>query len=1208
MVLTMNMPRVISKALAAAFVAMVAACGGSDQPPADVAAGLTDASAAFHTDPYRNDRPRDVIAQAAGDGSSPRDFNVLIGGAIAPLPINVKVGDAIQVGSEGLLASYAVIHWGDGAHTSIPGGLKPSTPDAKKTHVYDRAGTYTLEFATNITSLGGWDSRVLTINVSAGSSDTPPPPPSSVFTRDFSLYVNGAALPSPPTLVAGTSLQVRPASTLAAHSVVNWGDGQTTSIPGGWKGPDPLLHSYASAGNFTVEYATRSPQGAWDSRTMVVAVTTGAGDVPPPPLPTNFSREFALLIDGATLSQPLKASVGQSVRLVPVSDAASQSVIYWGDGFTQSMSGGWRTSTSAALTSHVYAAPGTYRIEYATRSSAGSWDSRVVSISVANLPPTYAQPAFAVTDARRTFINEVSIANFNGARDEDNDIADWVEITNRSSAVVSLSGWGLSNRVDSPFRWVFPQQVQISPGGYLRVWLSKKDRRDALQPLHTSFNLDNGGETLMLTAPNGTGAGLRIDEVALGRQLPDTSWCRLPNATPDAAFLHCAQPTPAAANVAPAYATLLAKPTASLSSGVFAGPQSVTLNGPAGAQLRYTLDGNEPSENSPLYSSDLNISTSTVLRIGSFAPGAAMRSPIETFTYLIGADAVNEFSGKRLVFVAMKELDVDAYVNSHKDKIFKIAVEMVAADGQRQFKADAEGDVGGNIGSFLADTTPLDVSFRDALGVKSVKSTQAIWRDKPDVLTVKKFRLRNGGNDAERAHLRDQLAQSLGSGGPNVNASSSTVAMILNGKYYAMMDLREKEGTSLIESNLSVDNDLMDYIKDGQRVADEPNTPQAAARYAAMVDFCATQDMAINANYQQAKATLDVQSIAFEWALQYYVANVDWPNHNQHMWRSPDYDGLWRWRPHDMDAALGMPIFGQPPAIDVNMYGTLGSLGSEIVNGLMANAEFRAMFIQTVADLFNSSVRPDLFNLRLDAMTAEMQPYIPMYFSQYALGDLATWQGHVNDIRAFVAAREAFHDAHTRAQFNLSERVPLNIGINNVAGGVVKVNSLSIDGANAPSGTWSGRYYPGVELSIQATPKPGYVFSGWQDASSSSNRHLNVTLAADATVVPRYVAIFTAAPNPAPLVTALTGGAHQTGDLVERQVVANDPSGLALTYKASGLPKGLALHSTTGRIYGKLSTPGTYASTVTVSNGSKSSQISVSWTVTNDPSTLGAPS
>src|SRR3954471_25025349 len=100
-------------------------------------------------------------------------------------------------------------------------------------------------------------------------------------------------------------------------------------------------------------------------------------------------------------------------------------------------------------------------------------------------------------------INEFLTANVstNGLRDEDGQYSDWIELYNRGSTAVNLSGWSLTDNPDVPGQWTFPA-TNIGPGQYLIVFASGKDRRIPGGRLHTNFQLTEAGEYLGLFGPD----------------------------------------------------------------------------------------------------------------------------------------------------------------------------------------------------------------------------------------------------------------------------------------------------------------------------------------------------------------------------------------------------------------------------------------------------------------------------------------------------------------------------------------------------------------------------------------------------------------------------------------------------------------------------------------------------------------------------------
>ncbi|MBT4484895.1 MAG: hypothetical protein HOC71_14585, partial [Candidatus Latescibacteria bacterium] len=88
-------------------------------------------------------------------------------------------------------------------------------------------------------------------------------------------------------------------------------------------------------------------------------------------------------------------------------------------------------------------------------------------------------------------INEVMSSNASTIQDEDGDYSDWIEIYNPGDSPIDLAGYGLSDRADDPFKWVFPSCI-INPGQYLLVFASGKDRKTYVN--HRETIIDKGDE------------------------------------------------------------------------------------------------------------------------------------------------------------------------------------------------------------------------------------------------------------------------------------------------------------------------------------------------------------------------------------------------------------------------------------------------------------------------------------------------------------------------------------------------------------------------------------------------------------------------------------------------------------------------------------------------------------------------------------------
>jgi len=104
--------------------------------------------------------------------------------------------------------------------------------------------------------------------------------------------------------------------------------------------------------------------------------------------------------------------------------------------------------------------------------------------------------------AAEPVISEFVADNERVLADEDGVFADWVEIHNPGGIAIDLAGYYLTDDPLVLTKWAFPS-VALSPGGYLVVFASGKNRTNDPAHLHTSFQLNANGGFLALVKPDG---------------------------------------------------------------------------------------------------------------------------------------------------------------------------------------------------------------------------------------------------------------------------------------------------------------------------------------------------------------------------------------------------------------------------------------------------------------------------------------------------------------------------------------------------------------------------------------------------------------------------------------------------------------------------------------------------------------------------------
>jgi hypothetical protein len=137
--------------------------------------------------------------------------------------------------------------------------------------------------------------------------------------------------------------------------------------------------------------------------------------------------------------------------------------------------------------------------------------------------PTPGGEASSSGDPRFVVINEVLACN-SSSPSAGADLPDWVELYNRSTNAIDLSGMSLADKFDAPLRWEFPAGASIPPLGCLVIGC---DGEAPPSGTNTGFGLSAEGDAVYLFDARG---GL-VDGVVFGLQTAKLSIGRIPDGT-----------------------------------------------------------------------------------------------------------------------------------------------------------------------------------------------------------------------------------------------------------------------------------------------------------------------------------------------------------------------------------------------------------------------------------------------------------------------------------------------------------------------------------------------------------------------------------------------------------------------------------------------------------------------------------------------------
>ncbi|MFA6471643.1 MAG: chitobiase/beta-hexosaminidase C-terminal domain-containing protein, partial [Candidatus Latescibacterota bacterium] len=376
-----------------------------------------------------------------------------------------------------------------------------------------------------------------------------------------------------------------------------------------------------------------------------------------------------------------------------------------------------------------------------------------------------------------------------GIAQYDGDYPGWIELYNPGDTTLDLEGYGLSDDPAEPFKWVFPDYTIFSKG-YFLVFASGKDRKPAMSSdsaadsggvflPHTNFKLGAKSGTVVLTKPDNSIA----DEMEFKTIPVDFSFGRKPDGTNS--WVVFFNPTPRKSNDTESFPGFLDTVTVSQPGGFYTTGPTVSLSALSPeAEIRYTLDGGDPTVTSLLYSTPLTISSSRVLKARAFKHGI-LSSPVEVRTYMVGYHTTlpvvslstapaNLYDG---VIGIYTKGTVTGQNNYMRDMERPCHIEYFEPDGTLEFSQD----VGIRLNGRSTRDQPrksLAVMARGKYGDNSID-----YQFYPD-LPIKKFKsviLRNGGNDLQGSLIRDALSQDIVKNLDIDMMRSKPVVVFLNG-------------------------------------------------------------------------------------------------------------------------------------------------------------------------------------------------------------------------------------------------------------------------------------------------------------------------------------------------------------------------------------------------------------------------------------------
>lgn len=592
---------------------------------------------------------------------------------------------------------------------------------------------------------------------------------------------------------------------------------------------------------------------------------------------------------------------------------------------------------------------------------------------------------------------------------------EWIEFYNASDSAINLLGYTLSDDPLAPTKWMFGA-AEIPARGFFRVWATGYDLLDRGN-YHTNFRLDRDGDLLALYRPDGT----EEDVLNYPIQRRNISYGRKPDG--EETWYYFSKSTPGFSNSTAGVLGFVEKPSFSVPGGIYSNAFSLELSsGVPDTEIRYTLNGSEPTEASTRYVSPISVTGTSLVRARVFRRDY-LPSPVATHTYIFRESIVlpilslvadpNDLFGKARGIYANPG-------NHGRTWERPVSVEFFTKDGQRAFQENAGIRIHGGASRTRSPKKSFRLYFRSEYGAARLKYPLFPHAG------VKQFNqivVRGGFNDtwgydgsSQRGtaiYVSDQTARDLHKDMGQLASDGIFVELYVNGENWGIYNPSERIEEDFFEQHTGIKG--WTVVADGTEIKD--GNPGLWSQYSQYILQHRFNDASV---LEELDRLVNRESFTSFLILNVWVQNYDWPHHNWLCARSNDEAGRWLYLLWDMEYSFGSGMQGY--RVDINVYeralseGPIGTLFSKIIK----NPEYRAYYWRQIDRYLETALSEKYVLQRLNARLDEVRGAIPWEAEKwgYAKGNdpkrtPKDWEAAAQLARDFVSKRTPIFLEHT---------------------------------------------------------------------------------------------------------------------------------------------------------------------------------------------------
>ncbi len=520
-----------------------------------------------------------------------------------------------------------------------------------------------------------------------------------------------------------------------------------------------------------------------------------------------------------------------------------------------------------------------------------------------------------------------------------------------------------------------------------------------------------------------------------------------------------------------------------LAAGLYKNAQTVAFTcNKSSATIYYTTDGSRPSPSSARFTNPVLVDSTTIFQ--AIAYNGNQKSQVLVSSYII-----NENTKFPVISIAIEpEILFNSGTglfkmgpraarnfphfgaNYYSNKKPPCHIEFFEPNGEVGFSTFCNFKIFGGMSRIFPQKS-LAFFANDSLGAKRFK--HQIFPDLP-IKSFKTFILRNSGSDFGETHYRDAFITSLGKEmGLDVQAYRPAIVYI-NGKFWGILNLREKLNEHYIANHYPYDKDSLDVMehKEGRNTGSRKH-------YMAMQEYMRNNDLSDDKHLAKIASMMEIDNFLDYQIVQIYIGNQD-AGGNIKFWRPQTPNGRWRWILFDTDFGFGhaggsskdnsLAFHTEPngPAWPNPAWSTFN------LRQLLKNKKTREAFVIRFLDRINTTFDSSYVLQRIDSMANYLKPEIYRHLKRWDLEE-SRWNKEIDRMRKFARDRPANMRLFIKQMFpEVGQEATLRIEITG-AGKVVLNNTATIEKA-----AFQGIYFDNLPLQMAAVPTLNSRFSHWE--------------------------------------------------------------------------------------------------------------------------------